>query len=89
MRVARRDTYGVESIGGVQVRRRIFAGRPIPDYLDVDSGDYDDQAVELTEQKAEQKAEQKVEQKAEKAERAETPTRRRGKAPTADDAEDE
>lgn len=42
MRVARKDTYGIEDVGGVKIRRRIFAGRPIPDHLEVDSADYDD-----------------------------------------------
>lgn len=42
VRVARRDTYGLEDIGGVKVRRRIFAGRPIPTHYEVDSGAFEE-----------------------------------------------
>jgi hypothetical protein len=42
VRVARRDTYGLEDIGGVKVRRRIFAGRPIPSHYEVESGAFED-----------------------------------------------
>ena len=42
VRVARRDTYGLEDIGGVKVRRRIFAGRPIPSHYEVESGAFDE-----------------------------------------------
>lgn len=42
MRIARRDTYGIETVGSAQIRRRIFAGKPIPDHLEVASGDYED-----------------------------------------------
>jgi hypothetical protein len=42
VRVARRDTYGLEDIGGVKVRRRIFAGRPIPSHYEVESGAFEE-----------------------------------------------
>jgi hypothetical protein len=42
VRIARRDTYGLEDMGGgVKVRRRIFAGKPIPDHLEVESGAFE------------------------------------------------
>lgn len=42
VRIARQDTYGLEDIGGVKVKRRIFAGRPFPDHYEVDRGAFDD-----------------------------------------------
>jgi hypothetical protein len=60
VRIARRDTYGLEDVGGgVKVRRRIFAGRPIPDHLDV-AGD----ALEDTEAPPREAAEARPEPKA-------------------------
>lgn len=45
VRVARRDTYGIEDIGGVPVRRRVFTGQPIPDHYDVESDAFEDQGA--------------------------------------------
>lgn len=83
MRVARRDTYGIENVGGVQIRRRIFAGSQIPDHLEVASADYEDETANATTETAAEVTE-------EPTEKAEKPTRRRGgKASTAGPQEDE
>jgi hypothetical protein len=43
VRIAQRDTFGLEDTGGgVMVKRRIFAGKPIPEHLQVDSGAFTD-----------------------------------------------
>jgi len=41
-RKATKDTYGVEMLGGVEVRRQIFAGEMIPVTIEVDEGDYEE-----------------------------------------------
>jgi hypothetical protein len=38
-RKATRDTYGVEMVGGVEVRRLVKAGDPVPDTYTVPDGD--------------------------------------------------
>jgi hypothetical protein len=35
-RVATKNTYGIETIGGVEVRRLVKAGDPVPDHYEVD-----------------------------------------------------
>lgn len=36
-RVATKNTYGTEMVGGVEVRRLVVAGDPVPDHYNVDS----------------------------------------------------
>jgi hypothetical protein len=41
-RKATKDTYGIEMIGDVEVRRQVFAGDMIPVTIAVDDGDYEE-----------------------------------------------
>jgi hypothetical protein len=38
-RIAKRDTYGIEDVGGAEVRRQVKAGDPIPPNIKVDEDD--------------------------------------------------
>ena len=49
VQIARRDTYGIEDLGGgVRVRRRIVAGTPVPEHYEVDPGDVEERKHALT-----------------------------------------
>lgn len=44
VRIAKKDTYATEDVGGgVEVRRQIFAGQPVPEIYDIDPGDVEEQ----------------------------------------------
>jgi hypothetical protein len=47
VRIAKKDTYGMEPVaGGVEVRRRVVAGQPIPDDYVLDEGaEYDEVVI--------------------------------------------
>lgn len=40
-RKATRNTFGFENVAGVDVRRRVVAGKPIPDHYRVEEGTYE------------------------------------------------
>jgi hypothetical protein len=43
VRIAKKDTYATEDVGGgVEVRRRVFAGQRVPESFDVESGDVEE-----------------------------------------------
>jgi hypothetical protein len=41
-RKATKDTYGIENVGGVEVRRQYFAGDIVPAAIVVDDGDVEE-----------------------------------------------
>lgn len=41
-RRATKDTYGIDSVGGVEVRRLVFAGQMVPPGLQVEEGSYEE-----------------------------------------------
>lgn len=41
-RRATKDTFGIERVGDVEIRRRVVAGQIVPDQLEVDEGDLED-----------------------------------------------
>lgn len=49
-RKATKDTFATETVGGVEVRRRVFAGDVVPEQYDVEGG-----SVEEFEDKSEKK----------------------------------
>lgn len=47
-RRATKDTYGVEVVGGAEVRRLVKAGSIIPDQYQVEDGSFEDAPTETT-----------------------------------------